>query len=138
MGAHPPGMDLTRKLNLGVEAGSVLNIAAGVAIIAIAALQTRGLTAELFSGVLPGIALVVIAGWTAYDAARNGAKRSLLASAACLLIGVWLFAFPWYLDVTDTYFLASVLLGVGVVTVSTYEMYSAVAIQPQKPDRPAF
>lgn len=113
------------KMNIGVEASSWINIVAGLAIASIAWYTSTDYNASFYSGVLAGTLLVLAGVWTAWDGARNEAKNSRWIGALCILVGAWIFAYPWFVVIPDTYDLWSLLIGGAVMLVSIYETYAA-------------
>lgn len=124
------------RVNVGVEAISWINIAAGMTIAGVAWYETTEFNAAFYSGLFAGLLLVLAGAWTAYDGARNAGRRSSWVSAICIVVGAWIFAYPWFVNLSNLYFWASVIIGGAVALASAYEVYAATTVRRTTPQRP--
>lgn len=124
------------KINLGVEASSWIVIVAGLALAGIAWYETTTFNAAFWVGVTAGAILVATGAWTAYDGARNEGRRSAWASALSVLAGIFVFAYPWFVNLSNLYFWSCLVIGAAVTIVSAFEIYAAMNFS-SRPMRPA-
>lgn len=122
------------KFNVGVEASSWGNILAGLAIAGIAWYGSASYNAAFYSGVIAGLLLVVAGAWAAWDA-RSGGARSIWVGAFSILVGAWIFAYPWFAVLSSFYEFASLVIGGAVVLVSAYETYAARSASSRSRER---
>lgn len=113
------------KVNIGIETGSWITIAAGIVIAVVSYYQTTDYDAPFYSGVVGGIFLAAIGAYTAWAAATGRARSTLWVSLAIIVVGLWLAAYPWFATVTDTYFYTNVAGGLIAAIVAGYEMWAA-------------
>lgn len=113
------------KVNVGIEASSWINIAAGIALAGLAYYLARDVNGAYYSGLASGVILVAVGAYTAWAAATQRSGSTLAASALSLLVGMWSVGYPWFTAAISTYVYASAAVGIVVIVVSGYELYAA-------------
>jgi len=112
------------KVNLGIESSSWINIAAGIAVIAVAYYEATT-NAALNTVYVGGSALILIGAFTAWAAATGRTRTTMWPAIASVVVGAGLAIYPWFaVDQTTTFVYAISAAGVVAAVVSAYEVWA--------------
>lgn len=116
---------MTTEHSKGIQGAAWLNIVLGALILLTPFFTNQTDVGPLWSAVLAGAAVIILAGFNAYTATQRHTERAYGPAVVNVLLGLWVFVSPFVFVVSTAYMTSMLIYGVILVVAAGYNTWAA-------------